>query len=82
MINLLMKYKIKNKIKLKKDKFISTFINDEEDYINPLKIWYNFDNNSRKNIKDEKKKKQKEINTISINKSINNSQINIINQTK
>jgi hypothetical protein len=71
-----------NNNKNKKDKFISTFINDEEDYINPIKIWYNFDNNSRKNIKDERNKKQKGINAISINKSINNSQINIINQTK
>ena len=48
----------------------------EEDYLNPIKLWYNFDtDNSIKNKKDEE-------NTclISIDKSINNNQINIINQ--
>ncbi len=48
----------------------------EDDYLNPIKLWYNFDtDNSIKNKKDEE-------NTclISIDKSINNNQINIINQ--
>ena len=68
-----------NKI-IKKQKFISTCL-DEDEYINPLQMWYNIDKNSRKNIK--KSKKQENNNSkITIDKSINNSQINIINQSK
>ena len=48
----------------------------EDDYLNPIKLWYNFDtDNSIKNKVDKE-------NTclISVDKSINNNQINIINQ--
>ena len=48
----------------------------EDDYLNPIKLWYNFDtDNSIKNKADKE-------NTclISVDKSINNNQINIINQ--
>ena len=68
-----------NESKVKKEKFISTYINEDE-YINPIKIWYNLDKNSKKNIKN--KKIEDSINKISIDKSINNSQITIYNQTK
>ena len=72
-----------NDYKNKKYKFISTYINEDE-YLNPIKMWYNFDNkNSKTSIKNKKNKKQKESNNkINIDKSINNSQINIINQSK
>ena len=49
----------------------------QDDYLNPIKLWYNFDTeNSIKNKNDKE-------NTclISVDKSINNNQINIINQT-
>ena len=67
-----------NYIQNPKDKFISTCI-EEEEYLNPIKLWNNFDN--------IKKSKQNIINQIpnekiTIDKSINNSQINIINQSK
>ena len=64
----------------KKNKFISTYLNEEE-YINPIQMWYNIDKNSRKNIKQDKLP-EKNNNKITIDKSINNSQINIINQSK
>ena len=60
-------------------KFISTYIN-EDDYINPIKIWNNLDKNSKKNIKS--KKLNDSNNKISIDKSVNNSQITIYNQLK
>ena len=66
-------------IENQRKKFISTFIN-EDDYINPIKIWNNLDKNSKKNIKS--KKLNDFNNKISIDKSINNSQITIYSQLK
>ena len=72
-----------NDYKYKKDKFVSTYINEDE-YLNPIKMWYNFDNkHSKTSTKNKRNKKPKENNNkINIDKSINNSQINIINQSK
>ena len=64
----------------KKKKFISTYLNEDE-YINPIQMWYNIDKNSRKNIK-KTKLLDNDKNKITIDESINSSQINIINQSK
>ena len=70
-----------SKIQNQKDKFISTYI-DEDEYLNPIKLWNNFDNinKSKKNLL--KQIPNQNVEKIRIDKSINNSQINIINQSK
>ena len=45
----------------------------EEDYLNPIKLWYNFDSNISNKSESNKC-------SINFDKSINNNQINIINQ--
>ena len=70
-----------SKIQNQKYKFISTYI-DEDEYLNPIKLWNNFDNinKSKKNLL--KQIPNQNVEKIRIDKSINNSQINIINQSK
>ena len=58
-----------------KEKSILPTFKGDEDFLNPIKIWYNFDTNiSNKNESNKR--------SINIDKSINNNQINIINQTQ
>ena len=68
-----------------KEKYHSTYINEEE-YINPIKMWFNLDKNSKNNIKNLKKSKIKDNsndknNKLIIEKSIN-SQINVNKDSK
>ena len=62
---------------LKKENLISSTFRKEEDYLNPIKLWYNFD--TRNSINEKNKKKN--IPQINFEKTINN-HINIINQIK
>ena len=70
--------------KNKKKDFTTTYINEinEDGYLNPIQMWYNLDNlkNSKKNM--QKSHLQDNNNEIRIDKSIHNSQINIINPKK
>ena len=76
-INKLNKY-LNTDNSLKKENLILSTFRKEEDYLNPIKLWYNFD--TRNSINEKKKKNN--IPQINIEKSFNNNHINIINQIK
>ena len=63
-----------NSFKLDKTK-IGTF-RKEEDFVNPIQQWYDFDTD----ITNKNMKKERILSSINIKESINNNQINIINQ--
>jgi len=63
-----------NSFKLDKIK-LSTF-RKEEDFVNPIQQWYDFDTD----ITNKNMKKERILSSINIKESINNNQINIINQ--
>ena len=63
-----------NSFKLDKTK-IGTF-RKEEDFVNPIQLWYDFDTD----ITNKNMKKERILSSINIKESINNNQINIINQ--
>ena len=63
-----------NSFKLDKTK-IGTF-RKEEDFVNPIQKWYDFDTD----ITNKNMKKERILSSINIKESINNNQINIINQ--
>lgn len=63
-----------NSFKLDKTK-IGTF-RKEEDFVNPIQMWYDFDTD----ITNKNMKKERILSSINIKESINNNQINIINQ--
>ena len=63
---------------LKKENLIVKTFRKEEDYLNPIKLWYNFDSNNSIN----KQNKKKNIPQINFEKTFNNNHINIINQIK
>jgi len=60
-----------NEIKLnKKNKFISTFSN-EDDYLNPIKIWNKFDERNLTQINNKRNKKNDKFNNINKKEEIN-----------
>ena len=63
-----------NSFKLDKIK-LATF-RKEEDFVNPIQQWYDFDTD----ITNKNMKKERILSSINIKESINNNQINIINQ--
>jgi hypothetical protein len=63
-----------NSFKLDKTK-IGTF-RKEEDFVNPIQLWYDFDTD----ITNKNMKKERILSSINLKESINNNQINIINQ--
>ena len=63
-----------NSFKLDKIK-LATF-RKEEDFVNPIQLWYDFDTD----ITNKNMKKERILSSINIKESINNNQINIINQ--
>ena len=60
----------------KLDKIKLTTFRKEEDFVNPIQQWYDFDTD----INNKNMKKERILSSINIKESINNNQINIINQ--
>ena len=60
----------------KSDKIKLATFRKEEDFVNPIQQWYDFDTD----ITNKNMKKERILSSINIKESINNNQINIINQ--
>ena len=68
--------KLNANISFKLDKIKLATFRKEEDFVNPIQQWYDFDTD----ITNKNMKKERILSSINIKESINNNQINIINQ--